>query len=697
MAGIGLFGGTVEGRALAELFAGSGVDVHVCVTTEYGASLIPQAENLHVCVGRMNREEIEAFLAERDISLCLDATHPYAAEVTKNIAEACAGLRVERMRILRKEDGREMGIHVESVEEAVAYLERTEGNILITTGSKELKKYTALTDYKKRCFARVLSTAEVAASCRDMGFEGSNLICMQGPFSEELNYAMLKQINASWLVTKSSGPAGGFEEKCQAAVRAGVGIIIIGRPLEEKVSENGNATESVKRDATETVAAPGVTLDLEEAEAFLCKRFGLLGKTAKNGSGIPDDGMEGQKKREIFFIGAGVGNPLMMTVQAKECLKKCDAVIGAKRILDICPKGEDQMIYESYKGEEIAAFLKNHPEIKKAAVVFSGDIGFYSAAHHMENDLKDFVIHRISGIASPIYFLDKLGIAWEDVKFASCHGKQVSLPALLKDYDKVCVLLGKPEDVSNICKELIQAGMEQVRIKVGERLSYAEERIVEGTAKELAEAKFDPLAVALFENLSLNDERRFPGIPDESFIRGKVPMTKEEIRILSLSKLKMKKDMVLYDIGAGTGSISVEAALQFGESRIYAIEKNPEGIGLIRDNIKRFKVTNIGIVEGEAPKALKELEPPTHVFIGGSGSRMFDIIKEVRAKNPKARFVVNSITLETMAVMEQIIRQYPEYDNMEILQVGIAKGKKVGEHHMMMGQNPIYIFSFGGE
>jgi len=532
---------------------------------------------------------------------------------------------------------------------------------LVTTGSKELKKYTALTDYKNRVYARVLSTAEVAAACKEIGFEGKNLICMQGPFSEELNYAMLKQLNAAYLVTKCSGAAGGFEEKCEAALRAGAKLIMIGRPEKE---EQG--------------------ISLKEAVLMLKERLGIV---------------ENPVKREAYLIGAGVGDPKLLTARARECLDQCDCIIGAKRVLDICGKRENQVFYESYQGEEIAAFLKEQKHLQKIGLVFSGDMGFYSAARRMEPYLKDFDIFRIPGIASPVYFLDKLGISWEDVKFTSCHGKEISMASLMRNHKRVCALLGKENDVADICRELLDAGMGHIRVTVGERLSYDDERITKGTALELAKANFDPLSVALFEHEdeSVHEERIFPGIPDEQFIRGSVPMTKEEIRILSLAKLHMKPDMVLYDIGAGTGSISIEAALQCPTARIYAVEKNPEGIELIKENVKKFHVSGIVPVEGSAPEILEKLEPPTHVFVGGSGNRLMEILEAVRSKNPKARFVINGVTLETVGTIERILREFPEYENAQIIQVGISKGKKMGGHRMMLSQNPVYICSFGGE
>lgn len=187
------------------------------------------------------------------------------------------------------------------------------------------------------------------------------------------------------------------------------------------------------------------------------------------------------------------------------------------------------------------------------------------------------------------------------------------------------------------------------------------------------------------------------GIPDSEFIRGKVPMTKQEVRILSVVKLQLDKDSVVYDIGAGTGSVSIEAAGQCTDGRVYAIEKAPEGISLIEANRKRFNIENIELVEGTAPWCMEKLPAPTHAFIGGSGGRLIDIIKAVRKKNPKVRFVLNAVTLETVGELMKLQTLFPEYADMEVIQVNVSRAKVLGDHHLMSAENPVYIAAFGAD
>lgn len=674
MSGIVVFGGTVEGRLLTEAFSKTELEVHICVATSYGASLLAESAHIHVHAGRMDEEAMEGFLAGLSADYCLDATHPYAAEATANIFRACQACGLPYIRVLRREGEIESQggtedvpvVYKDSAEEAAAFLCTVTGNVLLTTGSKELEKYTVIPDYQNRCFARVLPTLPVMEKCRELGFEGKNVIGMQGPFSEELNYHMLRQIKASWLVTKNSGREGGYQEKCEAALRAGVGIVVIGRQKE--------LTELAQEETKQTVQV----MQLQEAISFLKKHYGL------------------EDKRRVFLIGMGPGSCKLLTREAQDCLESCDVIIGAGRLLEVCRAYGDKPVFACYQKEEIAKLLQEHPEYKRAALVYSGDIGFYSGARGMAVLLPEYEVYPVPGISSAVYFLDRLSVPWHEVDLVSCHGQKVPLLTKIRRQKKVCALLGQKDAIREISRQLLAFGLEEVQITVGERLSYPEEQIFRGTPAELLDREIDTLSIVLFENPHPEEKKTTFQIADDAFLRGKVPMTKQEIRTLSLAKLGLTQGAVLYDIGAGTGSVAVEAALQCVEGAVYAIEKKPEGISLILENQKKFGVENLIVTEGEAPEALAGLLAPTHAFIGGSGGRLLDIIGAVREKNREVRFVLNAVTLETLAQTERIKEVFPEYRDMEIVQVSVSKSRALGDYHLMQAENPVYIISFGG-
>ena len=243
-----IFAGTTEGRKLVEYLSQFDIQMTVSVATEYGKELLPTGENIKQLVNRLDEKQMETFMIECKFDYVIDATHPYAYDVTKNIKSACEQTATKYIRLLRGTSKVENCIFVNDTESAAAYLNTVEGNVLIATGSKELHLFTKVNDYKNRIFPRVLPTFEVLQQCLELGFYGKNLICMQGPFSEELNTALLNQINAQYMVTKESGDVGGFVQKLKAAEKLGVKLIVIGRPQQEKGFSYGEVIEKLNKD-----------------------------------------------------------------------------------------------------------------------------------------------------------------------------------------------------------------------------------------------------------------------------------------------------------------------------------------------------------------------------------------------------------------------------------------------------------------
>lgn len=218
-----LFGGTYEGHKIADFLFDKNVNYIVCVATEYGGEVL---SNKNVRVGRMTADEMRAFFSENSAKIIVDATHPYADKVTESIKAACT---CRYIRVVR-EDINTNGTHFKDMSAAAEYLRKAGGNILLTTGSKEIALFSALAD---RVYARVLPSAEAIEACRSAGLQMKNIICMQGPFSKEFNIALIRELHIKHLVTKNGGKSGGFTEKIEAAREAGAECIIIDRPLNE--------------------------------------------------------------------------------------------------------------------------------------------------------------------------------------------------------------------------------------------------------------------------------------------------------------------------------------------------------------------------------------------------------------------------------------------------------------------------------
>ena len=651
-----VFAGTTEGRALVEFLTGrENVAVTACVATEYGGALLAPAEGLTVSARRMTAEEMTALLAGEGFDLAVDATHPYAREATENIAAACQRAGVPYLRLLR-EAGERPGdaVFVPDIPAAVAFLDGKDGNVLLTTGSKEIALYSNMREFADRAYARVLPMEESLRACREAGLAPSHILAMQGPFSREMNAATLRAVSARFLVTKDTGRAGGYEEKAAAAGEAGAVLVTVGRPPQR----------------------PG--LRLEDVIERLCRDYGL------------------RWRPRVTVVGIGPGSREAMTEEVRAALAEADLVIGAGRMLEaVCRPGQAR--YEAIAPEKIAAYLREHRQYGRCVVAMSGDTGFFSGARKLLPLLADCRVEVLPGLSSLSVLCARLGTGYEDVRCVSLHGRDRDIAADVSRHRRVFALVGGADGVSGLCRRLTEAGLGDVSVSVGERLGYPDEAVTRGTAGALAERTFHPLSAVLIENSAASAVVTH-GLPDEAFQRGgpqgaAVPMTKSEVRAVALSKLRLTAGAVCWDVGAGTGSVAIEMALQAREGRVYAIEKRREALELLEENRRRLGAWNLEVVPGAAPEACRELPAPTHVFIGGSSGELREIVALALEKNPQVRIVASAIALETVAELTSCIKEF-SFTETEVVSLTVARGRAAGSYHLMTGQNPVYLYTF---
>lgn len=652
MSKICIFGGTTEGRKLAEFLSGQPCDVTVCVATDYGQTLLPESEHVSVSARRLPVGEIVSLLTEKRFDLVIDATHPYAQSITKSIARACRETGTLRWRLLRSASGvSSEHTYVETVSDAAAFLSETEGNILLTTGSKELAGFSQLPGFSERVWARVLPLQSSLDACAQAGLPASHIFAMQGPFSEAMNAAMLRTIGAQYLVTKDGGAPGGFEEKEAAAKSAGARLVVIGRPPEEE------------------------GLSLSKTISALCTRFGFA------------------PKPEVFIAGIGPGSEALQTQEVRAAIRRADCLIGARRMLDAVA-GPQQLTIDAIAPETIASHIAQHPECGVFCVVMSGDTGFYSGTKKLLPLLKACRVQVLPGLSSMSYLCARLGVNYEDAVPVSLHGRDFDIAREVRRRRKVFTLVGGDGGMQALCERLTQAGLGHVRIAVGERLSYPDEAITRGTAQELRSHTFDKLSAALIENDTPN-EIVTPGLPDEAFLRnlepGKlVPMTKSEVRSICLSKLRLTPNAVCWDVGAGTGSVSIEMARLCADGTVYAIEKNERALALLEKNKEAFSASNMQIIPGLAPEACRALPAPTHAFLGGTSGSVRDILALLLEKNPHVRIVATAVTLESVSALSSCMA---DFEIAECVSVQVSKAAQLGQYHLMQAQNPVYIFT----
>ncbi len=393
--------------------------------------------------------------------------------------------------------------------------------------------------------------------------------------------------------------------------------------------------------------------------------------------------------KNIKIVGIGMGNRDTLTIGAEKIIKESHVLIGAKRMLGAFEDVHAQKV-PLIKTDDIISFV-NGCDKENITILMSGDVSFFSGAKGLREALG---AQLIPGIATISYFGARVGVSYDDCKILSAHGRQTNfIPHIKKNY-KTFLLTGGENTVRRIIDKLNNSFLGETTLYIGENLSYDSEKITIAKASELKERDFATLS-AMFVLNDEWEENTFFGLDDDEFLRAKVPMTKSEIRGICLSKLRIKRGDIIYDIGAGSGSVAVEMARLAPFGTVYGVERSEEALKLIAQNRDKFKVQNLKIIPGSAAHAIAELEAPDKVFIGGSGGDMEDIVKIVLNKNPKARIVINAITLESVMEGVNILKKYNLID-VDIAQISVAKAKAVGRYNMMMGQNPIYIISGEG-
>lgn len=394
----------------------------------------------------------------------------------------------------------------------------------------------------------------------------------------------------------------------------------------------------------------------------------------------------------VNIVGIGPGNPKLLTGAALEAINQSTILIGDKRML--ANFVSEKRFYDTIKTAEICNICANaNPEKDIVSILVSGDVGFFSLAKTISGKLPDCECVRFCGISSLVYFAQQLQMSWDDAKIISMHGRRQNFIEAVAHNEKVFALTGGENSPQALCAKLCRFGLGGVQVYVGENLSYDNENISSMKAEEAAQKQFSSLSVMMIINKDAKTlAHNVHGLNDDLFMRSKVPMTKQEIRAVSISKLMPQETDVIYDIGAGTGSCSIELALQAGRGMVYAFERNPEAVQLIEKNKELFGVENLTVIAGEASEKLEEMPVPDCVFIGGSGGNLCKMLDTIYAKNVNCRVVINAITVETLIEVVEYYKQHEAYA-LDIVNVFAARAKKLGAYNLMMSQNPVYIMT----
>ena len=391
----------------------------------------------------------------------------------------------------------------------------------------------------------------------------------------------------------------------------------------------------------------------------------------------------------VTLIGMGSGQPESLTLQSLAALRQADLILGARRLLAALPAGCTANRAAAYRADEVAELLHTSGA-ENAVLVYSGDTGFYSGAEALCRALDAqglaYTVHP--GLSSVQLLAAALGRPWQGWKLVSAHGCACAPAAVCGADAPTFFLTGGTETPATICAKLTQNGCGEVAATVGENLGTDAQHLVAGTVQELAQQQFSALSVLLVEPCPALS-RRVPGLPDEAFLRGKTPMTKQEVRAAVLAKLAVRPGDTLWDVGAGTGSVSVEMALAAPQGEVWAAECDADACELIRRNRIKFAAENLHLCEGTAPAVLADWPAPDAVFIGGSKGNLRAIVDAALAANPNARLCISAIALETL---QQAIAALAAHGlTAQVTQIAVSRTKGAGSLHLLMANNPVFL------
>lgn len=395
------------------------------------------------------------------------------------------------------------------------------------------------------------------------------------------------------------------------------------------------------------------------------------------------------------IAGIGPGNPDFLCPIAKKHIEAADVLIGGKRNLE-----EFSYIYNVEKiplDRNLNAavnYIAEHWQEKSIVVLASGDTGLFSISSYLQKKLPQIHFQVLPGISSLQYLMAKRDLKWNEIKIVTLHGNHaLNLRNTVAQNKVTAIFTGGENTPTTIGKALTHPLFSEVTLTVGENLSYPSERIFSGTPAEISTKDFGDLSIVIAENPNAKNgpwPYLTPGLPDSCFLRDEVPMTKSEIRGLIMSKLRLRPDSNILEIGAGSGSCTIEMALLAQEGKVCTIERSPAAAALCKKNIDRFGLDNITLVEGTAPTDIPKDFQPDRLFIGGSGGNMNALLHHY--KSGPLRVVISAITVESVSEALTGLKECG-FEDIEIIQAAISRSKTAGTKHLMMGMNPITIVS----
>ncbi len=397
-------------------------------------------------------------------------------------------------------------------------------------------------------------------------------------------------------------------------------------------------------------------------------------------------------KNKIIVVGVGPGEPSFLTLKAEAAIKNSVCAVVSERhfpLAEGCKK-----IIELKNLKETMKKIEAELENGDVSVLVSGDPGIYSLLPYIKKNFPKSRVEVIPGISSLQTLASEVCETWNESVILSGHGREIKDSEVLNTADKnrsTLFFCGGEKNPSWLAALLAENGLDDTELIIGENLSYDDQRITRGRPSELARGAYDPLSLAMIVNETPSPTRTTRP-RDSEFIRSEVPMTREEVRSVIIDKLEIERDSVVWDIGAGTGSVTVAAALEASRGEVCAVECESPAAELVRANVKKFRLFNTSVHNGRALEVIAALPRPTHVFIGGSGDELEELLQAVRTLGSGIKVVVSCVTLKTYTKAFMILNG-AGYANFDAVQISVSRAKKLGTSIIMAAQNPITIMS----
>ena len=391
---------------------------------------------------------------------------------------------------------------------------------------------------------------------------------------------------------------------------------------------------------------------------------------------------------EITIAGVGTGSTQHLTTEVKNAINEADVVALSARFLHLVPNDKKIIILEDFN----ETFKKIQNESGNILILVSGDACLYSLLPLVKKFFADKNIKVLPGLSSFQILCAKAGEVWNDAKILSGHGRELNTGNFLNivERNKITIIFcDKKNSPDYICDKL--KDFSDIEIFIGSNLGNEDEIFLHGRPSEFLYKKFPELSIILIKNNAVYSLNKLH-LRDCNFFREKeIVMTNENVRAVILSKLELKKDSIFWDIGAGSGSVSISAAHENLSIEVHAIEKNSQAVKLIAKNSAKFHIHNIKIYEGLASGIIKNLPAPTHIFIGGSGGEMQKIFNIITKLKSPVRVVTACVTLENFSQAYSIMKRQK---NFEATQISVTSSRPLNEElTLMKANNPVVILS----